>query len=254
MVRIIDWKETPGGKPAFCGYKNPKSSCYTSKKEWIKQEEEKHGLVHKLLYSDEHGAAGGIEYLPGEYAWRPVEVSGYMFITCVYIMKKDYKGSGYGLRLLEACETDAESAGLSGVAAVTRKGSWLAGKELFEKAEYSAADTAPPDYELMVKTFKPAPPPRFKPDRDDPGQVYVNGVHILYSHQCPYLAKSVPEMAEAAQKEFGITPELHVIESPEEARKNPAFYGTFSVIIDGRICEDRPISKSRFLNILKKEL
>lgn len=254
MVQVVDWKETPDGKPAFCGYKNPKSASYTSKEGWIKKEEKEHGLSHKFLYSEEHGTVGGIEYLPGEYAWRPVEAPGYMFITCIYIMKKDYKGAGHGLLLLKACETDAESAGLNGVAAVTRKGSWMAGKELFLKAGYSVAETAPPDYELMVKNFKPAPPPRFSPDRDDPMEKYGKGIHVLYSDQCPYLAKSVPEMAGAAQKEYGITPELHIIDSPEDARRNPAFYGTFSVIINGRICEDRPISKSRFMNILKKEL
>jgi hypothetical protein len=42
---------------------------------------------------------------------------------------------------------------MCGVAVVTRKGPFMAGKELFVKNGVVAVDTALPDFELLVKKF-----------------------------------------------------------------------------------------------------
>ena len=75
-----------------------------------------------------------IEYIPGEYCWRPVEASGYIFIHCIFVgFKRAYKGKGYGSLLLDECLKEAEEENTHGVAVVTRKGAFMAGIDLFVK-------------------------------------------------------------------------------------------------------------------------
>jgi len=65
----------------FCGYKNIKNEEYRRKLEWLKQRFTE-GMKFKVLYSVKDGSLGFIEYIPGKYAWRAVEASGYMVIHC----------------------------------------------------------------------------------------------------------------------------------------------------------------------------
>ncbi len=75
-----------------------------------------------------------IEYILGEYCWRPVEASGYVFIHCIFVgFKRAYKGKGYGSLLLDECLKDSKEENTYGVAVVTRKGTFMAGKDLFLK-------------------------------------------------------------------------------------------------------------------------
>jgi len=93
-----------------------------------------------------------IEYIPGEYCWRPVEAGGYLFIHCIFVgFKREYKGKGYASLLVDDCVLDAKKDNKLGVAVITRKGSFMAVKELFIKNGFEAIDTAPPDFELLVK-------------------------------------------------------------------------------------------------------
>lgn len=72
----------------MCGYKKTKNENFRQKLEWTRKRFAD-GMRYKVLVSEEKGAIGGIEYLPGENAWRPVQASGYMFIHCIYIIKKE---------------------------------------------------------------------------------------------------------------------------------------------------------------------
>ena len=134
-LTIIDTDATTIQQYSMCGYKNIKQEGYRRKLEWIKDRFAE-GMKYKMLYSEEHGAVGGIEYIPGEYAWRPVEASNYMFIQCIFLMIKKIKQQGYGTKLVEACLEDAKRQNLFGASVVTRKGTWMAGKELFIKNRF----------------------------------------------------------------------------------------------------------------------
>ncbi len=255
MYTIRDVTEDDFGTVAFCGYKNPKSDSYRNKTEWL-EEEMIHGLRHTLLLDSEGEAVGGIEYAPAERAWKPVETSGYFVIDCIYIMKKDVKGSGHGARLLEACVEDARESGASGVVGIARKGSWMPDGRVFEGAGFERVDTAPPDFELWALSFETVggriegiTTPAFSPNAkryasDEPGWV------VYYADQCPYLAKCVPEIVKAAREEFGIEPVIRKIGSPSEVRSVPCAFGTFCITRDGKVVADRPVSKSRFRNIV----
>jgi GNAT superfamily N-acetyltransferase len=254
-VRIIDTNLSNVGNLGMCSYKNIKTEGLKRKIEWMEGIIPK-GLRIKTLYSEEHGNQGMIEYLPSEHSMRPVEADGYMFIHCLFVgFKKEYKGKGHGSMMINECIKDAKSEGMNGVAVVVRNGSFMAKKDVFLKNGFSVVDTTPPDFELLAKKFKKdAPDPKFTGDLENLLGKYKKGLYILHSPQCPALAKSVKEIGEVAQNEFGIKPKIIELKTSEDVKKNPNPYGTCAIIYNGKVVAHHPISKTRFKNIMTKEL
>ncbi len=255
-VTIIDADASTVENYPMCGYKNKKHVGYQRKLQWLKDRFAE-GMRYKILYSETAGAVGGIEYIPAEFAWRPVLAEGYMFVHCVYIMLKDFKEKGYGSMLLEACLEDARQQGKKGVAVVSRKGTWMAKRELFIKHGFQTADKAPPDFELLVKTFSDdagSPSPSFCVDWEKRLAQMGDGLTIVISGQCPYASKAVNEIRETAEKEYGITPKMVELKTHLDARESPCAFGTFCMVYDGKLVAEHPISKGRFRNIMKKVL
>ena len=108
-IDIVDTNSDNILEYGVCGYKDIKRAGYPEKIEWLK-DRFKEGLKIKTLYSGKDGTQGMIEYLPGEYCWRPVEANGYMFIHCIFSgFKNVYKGKGYGSLLVDECIKDART-------------------------------------------------------------------------------------------------------------------------------------------------
>lgn len=253
-IEIIDTNADNICEYGFCGYKNIKQEGYKRKTDWLKQRYSE-GMKFKVLYSTKDGSIGFIEYVPGKYTWRAVEASGYMLIHCIMIMKRQYKEKGYGTLLLNECLQDAKKENMHGVAVVTRKGTWMAGKELFLKNGFEVIDEAPPDFELLMKKFSnDVPLPKFIGDWAKRLESYGKGLTIIQSDQCPYLAKSVKEISETAQEKYGIKAKIIELKNCGEAQRAPCAYGIFSIIYNGKIIADHPISNKRFANIMKKIL
>lgn len=112
----------------FCLMSKRKSEGYQRKLRWLKDRFAQ-GMKIKII---KEGGRGFIEYIPGEYAWRAVRAEGYMFIHCLWVVGKS-KGKGCGTFLLNECIKGARDSGMKGVAMVTSKGNWLAGKKLLQK-------------------------------------------------------------------------------------------------------------------------
>jgi hypothetical protein len=130
----------------------------------------------------------------------------------------------------------------------------MAGKELFLKNGFEVVDTAPLDFELLVKKFKKsAPLPKFKGDWDKRLGKYGKGLTIIRSDQCPYVAKAFREISQTAQSTYGIKPRVIELRSSKEAQRAPSPFGVFSIILDGKLVADHPISNTRFVNIMNKE-
>jgi len=136
---------------------------------------------------------------------------------------------------------------------VTRKGSFMAGKELFMKNGFEVVDRAPPDFELLVKRFDTSvPAPRFKGDWGDRLKHYDKGLTIIRAAQCPYTVKNVREIQETAERVFGMKPRIIDLKDHEEAQNSPCPFGTFCIIYNGTVIANHPISKTRFTNIMNK--
>ncbi len=146
---------------------------------------------------NEKKPVGFIEYIPGEYAWRAVDATGYMFIHCIWISPNKYKEQGYGSRLVEECIKDAEKGGKYGVAVVTSEGPFMAGKDLFVKNGFTSVAKANP-FDLMAKPLKKGSLPQFK-DWEKQLSKY-KGLHVIYANQCPWVARSINDLREIAAK------------------------------------------------------
>ncbi len=253
-IEIIDTNADNICEYGFCGYKSIKQEGYKRKTDWLKKRFSE-GLKFKVLYSAKEGAVGFIEYIPGKYTWRAVEANGYMVVHCMMVNYKKYRGKGYGTLMLKECLKDAKKKNMHGVAVVTRKGTWMAGKELFVKNGFEIIEETPPDFELLVKKFKKdTPSPKFKGDWDKRLKSYSSSLTIIRSDQCPYVAKSVKEICETAQKDYGIKPKVIELKSCKESQNVPSAYAIFSIIYNGELVADHPLSNTRFKNIMNKIL
>lgn len=232
----------------LCGNKAAKNEGRRRKCDWLKKRYAE-GLRYKVLRSRQFGDIGMIEYAPGSHAWRPVEAEGYLVIHCLMVFKK--KGKGLGALLLDSCLRDAKKSKCRGVAVVTSSDSFMAGSGLFIKAGFVSVQSIPP-YELLVKKFKKAAPdPRFIVERERVLKRYKKGLTILAADQCPYVAKSVERISQAARA-LALTPKVVRVRSAKQSRELPTPYGVFSIVYDGRLIAGRPISATRFRSIMSK--
>lgn len=249
-MKIID--VTPDNvlqKTLFC-VKDVKNPGFAKKQLWF-NERYKEGLRLKMLKDDNDKLIAFIEYIPAEYAWRPVEAGNFMFIHCMFVYANKDKGKGNASLLIKACEEDAKSRNMSGVAVMTSKGTWITDKRIFLKNNYTEADKLE-RFELMVKKFDDkAPDPKLIDWREN--QSKYKGWHLMYSDQCPWHEKSALIIQETA-KEQGIDLNVSKINTTEEAKEAPSGFAVFNLLHDGKLLSDHYISNTRFLNILKKEL
>ena len=181
-----------------CGYKDVEKHLELRRKiEWYKAYYPK-GLRIKALISKTGGYQGMLEYIPGKYAHRPVSADGYMFIHCIFVgFKAAFKGKGYGSMMLDEVIGEAKAAGMLGVAVVTRKGSFMAKKDIFVKKGFHVVDLAKPDFELLAFKFNPAAAdPKFNIPTTE---AYSQGLTVIRSPQCPYSVKNVDAILETAK-------------------------------------------------------
>ena len=247
-IELIDL--TPGNIADYgvCGYKDAGKHLELRRKiDWFARYYPK-GLRIKALISEKGGYQGMLEYIPGKYAHRPVSAEGYMFIHCLFVgFRSEFKGRGYASSLIDSCIGEEDSQKMLGVAVVTRKGSFMVGREIFIKKGFVTVDSAKPDFELLVLKFNPeAPDPGFKEFSTDS---LGNGLIIMRSPQCPYSVKNVEAILQTA-KELNIEARLIEMEDAETAQNTPGAFGTFCIIYNGEVISHHPISNSRFKNIM----
>jgi len=249
-MRIID--VTPDNveeKGFFCLMSRRKSEGYQRKLKWLKARFDE-GLRIKMLDLSE-GGRGYIEYIPGEFAWRPVEASGYLFIHCLWVVGKS-KGKGYAKLLLDECFADAEHSGASGVAMVTSEGNWLIGRKLLLSRGFEVVGQVPPAYELLAKNLSPTPPPSFPTDWDRRAARYGKGMTVIRTDQCPYLDDAVNTALEAARTR-GITARVVELTSAREVRERaPSPYGVFTIVLDGEVLSHYYLPQKKLNELLDK--
>jgi hypothetical protein len=88
-------------------------------------------------------------------------------------------------------------------------------------------------------------------DRERALKRHTKGLTILAADQCPYVSKSVERISQAARA-LGLKPKVVRIRSAKASRELPTPYGVFSIINDGRLIVERPVSATRFTNIMLK--
>jgi len=254
-IQIIDLTPENIAEYGVCGYKDVQKHLELRKKiAWFREFYPK-GLRIKALFSKESGYQGMLEYIPGKYAHRPVEAEGYMFIHCIFVgFRREFKGKGYASLLIDECIEESKELKMQGVAVVTRKGAFMAKKDIFVKKGFVLVDKVEPDFELLVlKIDEEAPNPKFRDIKKNLKQ-YEKGLFVIRSVQCPYTEKNVNAILKSAKEEFDIEPKLVDLKDSTAVQNSPCAFGTFCIILNGEIISHHPISNTRFENIMKKKM
>jgi GNAT superfamily N-acetyltransferase len=239
------------GEHICCAIGNDKTNQARAfqKKEWLKQQFE-NGFVFKKV--NVRGKVF-IEYVPAEYAWKPVLAPGYNLINCFWVSGR-YKGRGYGRLLLEDCIKDSEDT--NGLVVVSGKKNmpWLTPKKYYQKFGFETCDIAPPSFELLVKKFmKDAQDPSFK-DVVRSGTIKdKDGVVIIYSHQCPFHEDFV-EIMLATARDMGLPAKKIKIESLEAAQNVPYPTGLAGIYLNGEFLSYEITTSKRFEKILEEHM
>jgi N-acetylglutamate synthase-like GNAT family acetyltransferase len=253
-IQILDLTPENIADYGVCGYKDVKKHLELRRKiDWFKKYYSK-GLRIKVLISKKGGYQGMLEYIPGKYAHRPVDAEGYMFIHCIFVgFKKEYKGKGYASSLIDECISEARKTNMYGVAVVTRKGPFMAKKDIFVKKGFVLVDTVEPDFELLVLKFDhEASNPKFRNVKKHLKK-YEKGLFIIRSVQCPYTEKNVNAILASATDKYNLNVNLIDLKNASDVQNSPCAFGAFCIIYNGEILSYHPISNTRFENIMKKK-
>ncbi len=247
-LQIIDVTPSNVNEHGLFCIKDQKAAGFRQKTEWYSKTYEQ-GLRMKIAQNEKGEKIGFIEYVPAEFAWRPVDAPGYMFIHCMFIYPNKNKNKGFGSALVKLCEKDAKAMGKNGVAVMTSKGAWITNKSLFLKNGFEEVDKNG-RFELCVKKFDTsAPTPKLIKWQD---QKTDSGWSLQYSDQCPWHEKCVEALKDTAKKQK-IDLQVSKINSSKEAQDAPTGFGVFNLLKDNKRIEDHYISKTRFKSILEKE-
>lgn len=247
-VEVVDvTKDNVEETGFFCCMSKEKSEGYQRKLRWLRVRFEE-GLQIKMLKLPERGF---IEYILGEYAWRPVSAKGYMFIHCIWVVGKS-RGKGYATYLLHECIKDAKVSRMKGVAMVTSEGNWLIGKKLLNKHGFESADQAPPSFNLMVKKFGRARSPSFNNSWGRKQKKLGKGLLVYRTDQCPYLDDATNIMLATAE-ELGIKGKVIELRTNEEVcEKSPSAYGVFGAVYDKALLSYEYLLKKEIMKRLAK--
>ncbi|MBR5258618.1 MAG: YoaP domain-containing protein [Clostridia bacterium] len=241
-------KENIGAEHICCAISNDRDVQVASKKAWLAERFDE-GLV--FLKSVERGKCF-IEYIPAEYAWVPIDADGWMYIDCLWV-SGSFKGHGYSNDLLSACVSDSRAQGKKGlcVLAATKKLPFLADPKYLKHKGFSVCDEADNGIQLWCLPFSEgAEKPAFKacakhPHTDEKGYV------LYYTSQCPFNAKYVP-IVEQAAKEHGIPFKAVHIQTREQAQSAPTPVTTYSLFKDGEYLTNEQMNDTKFLKLAGK--
>ena len=246
LIRVD--KENIEKEHICCAISNSADAQVTSKKTWLNKMFGE-GLV--FLKGDVRGKCF-IEYLPAENAWVPIDAEGYMFINCLWVSGK-YKGHGNSNLLIDACIKDSQDKKKLGICIISskKKMAFLSDIKYLRHKGFLNADSASPYFELMYLPFREnAPKPRFF-DRVKTPETGESGFSLYYTFQCPFTAKYVPILEEAAQNRK-IEFKSILLDSREKAKNAPAAATTFALFYNGKFVTHEMLSADKFEKIIEK--
>ena len=231
-----------------CAISNNKDVQVLSKKTWLTERFDD-GLV--FLNSGEIGKCF-IEYIPAENAWNPITADGYMYIDCLWV-SGSLKGHGYSSKLLEACIKDSSEKGKKGlcILASEKKKPFLADPKFLKYKGFEVCDEADNGIQLWYLPFaKEVEAPSIKDCAKHP-HINEKGYVLYYTNQCPFNAKYVPILEEAAKKNDIAFKAIQIL-SKEEAQNAPTPVTTYALFFEGEYVTNEQMSDKKFLKLAGK--
>lgn len=173
-----------------------------------------------------------IEYAPLEKAWVPITGENFLYIYCLWIDGRDYRGKGYGKALMEYCITDAKAKGKSGICLLGSKKQkhWLTSQSFAQKFGFEVVDSTPSGYELFALLFD-GTKPKFT-DSAKQEKIENKELTIYYDMQCPFIINNIEDIKKYCS-EKNIHLSLNKVDSLEKAKQLPCVFNNFAVFYNG---------------------
>ena len=249
MEYIRVTKENLESEHICCAISNNRDIQVASKKAWLAERFDD-GLV--FLKSVERGKCF-IEYIPAENAWNPLDAEGYMYIDCLWV-SGSFKGHGYSNDLLGACLADSREKGRKGLCILSsaKKKPFLADPKFLKHKGFAVCDEADNGIQLWYLAFeKETEPPRFKECARHP-HIEEKGYVLYYTSQCPFNAKYVP-IVEQAARDHGIPFKAIHIQTKAEAQNAPTPVTTYALFYNGEYLTNEQMNDKRFLKLVSEQ-
>ena len=156
----------------------------------------------------------------------------YLYIYCLWVLGREYRGKGYGRALMEYCLADARRQGKSGVCMLgaDKQKAWLSDQSFAKSFGFEVVDTTADGYALLALSFD-GTVPRFAPSAKAQS-IAQQALTIYYSMQCPYILQSV-ELAVRYCEAHGVPLSLIPVESLEQAKHLPCVFNNWAVFYRG---------------------
>lgn len=191
-----------------------------------------------------------IEYAPLETAWVPILGENYIYVYCLWVLG-DYKGKGYGKKLMQYCLADAKEKGRSGVCMLgaNKQKSWLSDQSFAKKFGFTVVDTTDNGYELLALSFD-GTVPQFAPGAKKL-KIQNEELTIYYDMQCPYVCQNI-ERIKAYCGEENVPVSFIQVDTLQKAKNLPGVFNNWAVFYKGRFETVNLLDVSYLKRILKK--
>ena len=175
-----------------------------------------------------------------------------MYIDCLWV-SGSHKGHGYSSKLLEACIKDSSEKGKKGlcILASEKKKPFLADPKFLKYKGFEVCDEADNGIQLWYLPFaKEVEAPSIKDCAKHP-HINEKGYVLYYTNQCPFNAKYVPILEEAAKKNDIAFKAIQIL-SKEEAQNAPTPVTTYALFFEGEYVTNEQMSDKKFLKLAGK--
>lgn len=175
-----------------------------------------------------------------------------MYIDCLWV-SGSFKGHGYSSDLLKYCIDDSRASGMKGLCILSsaKKKPFLADPKWLKYKGFIVADEADNGIQLWYLPFvSAAEKPAFKQCAKHP-HIDEKGYVLYYTSQCPFNAKYVPVLEQAA-KDHGIAFTAHHITDRKTAQSVPSPITTYALFYDGEYVTNEQMNDRKFLKLASK--
>ena len=198
-----------------------------SKREWLTERLEEGHIFRKL----NEKATVFIEYSPLETAWVPITGDNYYYIYCLWVLG-EYKGKGYGKKLMDYCIKDAKEKGKSGICMLgsKRQKHWLSNQDFAKKYGFKVVDTTTNGYELLSLSFDGTNPKFCENAKRE--SINNKELTIYYDMQCPYILENIEFIKEYC-KIHNIPSTFNKVDTLKKAKELPCVFNNYGVFYNG---------------------
>ena len=164
--------------------------------------------------------------------WVPVLGDKFYYIYCLWV-SGEFKGKGYGKRLMEYCIADAKAKGKSGICMLGAKKqkNWLSNQAFAVKYGFEAVDTTENGYELLALSFDGTMPKFAENAKRE--SIAEQELTIYYDMQCPYICQKVEEIRQYCA-ENQIPANLIQVDTLQKAKELPCVFNNWGAFYKGK--------------------